>query len=516
MDFLKELSLTAMNPGSASGTKWLHAHTGNLLLTLSPVDGNKIAAIQTTTKAEYEEIVTKASDASRRWRHIPAPKRGEIVRQIGQVLRDYKAPLALLISSEMGKPLQESMGEVQEMIDMADFAVGQSRMLHGLTMPSERPMHRLLEQYHPLGVVTVITAFNFPMAVWAWNALLGAICGNVIIWKPSSKTPLCAIAIHKLVAKVLTANGLDDAIFSLVTGSGAEIGEHLIGDPRLPLISFTGSTTKGRQVAATVAGRLGRTILELGGNNAIILTGHADLSLAIPAVVFGAVGTSGQRCTSTRRLIVHEDIYRQVRQALVTAYASLKIGSPLHSGNHMGPLIDRQAVTAHYKNIDLALFQGAKLLAGGQHLSRTSQDYASGCYVTPTLLEANSEMAILQKESFSPILYLLPYQGDVAVAIALQNDVLQGLSSAIFTTNVLEAESFLDVAGSDSGIANVNIGTSGAEIGGAFGGEKETGGGREAGSDSWKGYMRRQTITVNYGNSLPLSQGVKFTLAGDL
>ncbi len=442
------------------------------------------------------------------WQLVPAPKRGEIVRQIGLKLRTYKEPLGTLVSYEMGKSLQEGLGEVQEMIDICDFAVGQSRMLYGFTMHSEREGHRMYEQYHPLGPVGIVTAFNFPVSVWSWNAMLAAVCGDVMIWKPSPKVPLSAIAVQKIIAGVLRENDLPEGIFSLVIGQNAVIGEALLSDPRLPLISFTGSVPIGRHAAEVVAKRLGRTILELSGNNAIILTEYTDLNLALRAVVFGAVGTAGQRCTSTRRLIIHEAVYDKVRNALIKAYEGLHIGNPLDEKNHVGPLIDKTAVASFTDALNAGKEQGCRVIYGGQVLS--GKGYESGCYVVPALVEAENQFPIVQRETFGPILYLIKYSGDVSQAIALQNDVTQGLSSAVFTTDMRQAEEFLSATGSDCGIANVNIGTSGAEIGGAFGGEKETGGGRESGSDAWKAYMRRQTVTVNYGTALPLAQGIRF------
>ncbi len=504
------LGIDSHNVGTTTGLNWLGNEAGDEFSVYSPVDGKCIGQVQSSSKANYEQVVLEAQKAAQSWADQPAPRRGEIVRQICQKVREHKETLGELISYEMGKSIQEGLGEVQEMIDMGDFVVGQSRMLYGKTMPSERIEHRLLEQYHPLGVIGVITAFNFPLAVWAWNALLAAVCGNVTIWKPSSKTPLTAIAIHKIMAPVLKENSLPEGIFSLVTGSGRELGDAMSSDKRLPLISFTGSVTTGRKVATVVAARLGRSLLELGGNNAIILTQNADLSLAIPAIVFGAVGTAGQRCTTTRRLIIHQEIFDQVKDSLLAAFASLRIGSPLDPLNHMGPLTDKQVVEDFIAALNIAQQQGAKVLCGGKRL--TGKGFESGCYVSPAIVLASNDMEIVQEETFAPILYLISYQGEVAKAIAMQNDVRQGLSSAIFTSNQAEAELFLSQNGSDCGIANINIGTSGAEIGGAFGGEKETGGGREAGSDSWKAYMRRQTVTSNYGTKPPLAQGISFTI----
>ncbi len=508
MEFLQKLGIEKSNFGASTGRKWYMPKTGDLLAVSSPADGNAIAFVRPVSNEEYETVVQTAQAAFSHWRLVPAPKRGEIVRQIGLKLRDYKEELGRLVSYEMGKSLQEGLGEVQEMIDICDFAVGQSRMLHGFTMHSEREYHRMYEQYHPLGIVGIITAFNFPVAPWAWNAMIAAICGNVSIWKPAMQVPLTAIATQKIIGKVLKENDLPDGIFSLVIGEGSVIGESLLNDRRIPLISFTGSVPIGRHAAEVVAKRLGKTILELSGNNAIILTEHADLKLALPAVVFGAVGTAGQRCTTTRRLIIHEVIYEKVKLALIKAYQGLCIGDPLDEKNHVGPLIGFEAVTAFNKALDVAREQGGKVVFGGETLS--GEGFDSGCYVVPALVEAENHFPIVQAETFGPILYLIKYQGPASNAIALQNDVKQGLSSAIFTTDLRQAEEFLSHAGSDCGLANVNIGTSGAEIGGAFGGEKETGGGRESGSDAWKAYMRRQTVTINYGTEMPLAQGIKF------
>ncbi|MEJ5263636.1 MAG: aldehyde dehydrogenase family protein, partial [Ignavibacterium sp.] len=443
-------------------------------------------------------------------RKVPAPKRGEIVRQIGDKLRKYKQDLGQLVSFEMGKSLQEGLGEVQEMIDICDFAVGQSRQLYGFTMHSERPNHRMYDQYHPLGIVCTISAFNFPVAVWSWNAMLAAVCGDVNLWKPASKVPLSAIACQNIVQEVIKENNLPEGIFNLVIGKGSTIGEKILNDKRIPLVSVTGSTAVGRHAAEVIARRFGRAILELGGNNAIIITPEADLKLAIPAVVFGAVGTAGQRCTTTRRLIIHESIYEQVKESLVKAYKSLRIGNPLDPKNHVGPLIDKNAVEDFKNALVRVVQEGGKIIFGGEVLS--GEQYKSGLYVVPALVEAENHYSIVQEETFAPILYLIKYKGDVRNAIELQNAVVQGLSSSIFTNNLREAEIFLSAEGSDCGIANVNIGTSGAEIGGAFGGEKETGGGRESGSDAWKAYMRRQTNTINYGTDLPLAQGIKFEI----
>jgi len=452
----------------------------------------------------------KGEKAFKEWRIVPAPNRGEIVRQIGLKLREYKEPLGRLVSYEMGKSLQEGLGEVQEMIDICDFAVGQSRMLYGFTMHSERKEHRMYEQYHPLGIVLTVSAFNFPVAVWSWNAMLATVCGDVNLWKPSSKVPLCAIAVQNILADVIKDNNLPEGLFSLVIGKGSTIGEKMLNDKRIPLISVTGSTDVGRHASEVVSKRFGKIILELGGNNAIILTPDADLKIALPAIVFGAVGTAGQRCTSTRRLIVHESIYDKVKNTLINAYKGLKIGDPLDSKNHVGPLIDKAAVLLFKDALERVKTEGGSVIFGGEALS--GEGYESGCYIVPALVEAENHYHIVQEETFAPILYLIKYSGDVTNAIELQNGVVQGLSSSIFTNNLREAEQFLSHAGSDCGIANVNIGTSGAEIGGAFGGEKETGGGRESGSDVWKFYMRRQTNTINYGTTLPLAQGIKFEI----
>lgn len=504
---LKELGLENENSGSSTGTYWFHTR-GPLIESHSPADGKLIGKVYSATETEYEACILKAREAFAVWRNKPAPQRGEIVRQIGEELRKHKNNLGALVSYEMGKSLQEGLGEVQEMIDICDFAVGLSRQLHGLTMHSERPNHRMYEQYHPLGIVGIISAFNFPVAVWAWNSMLAWVCGDVCIWKPSEKTPLCAIACQHIISKVFKENNVPEGVSCLVIGD-AKLGELMSNDVRVPLISATGSTRMGKAVGAAVGARLGKSLLELGGNNAIIITENADLKIAITAVVFGAVGTAGQRCTTTRRLIIHESIYNSVKEKLVNAYAQLKIGNPLDQKNHVGPLIDKGAV-AHYlealKQVDV---EGGKEVVAGGVLSGTG--YESGCYVKPAIYEAENSFKIVQHETFAPILYLMKYR-TLEEAIALQNGVPQGLSSAIMTTHMREAEKFLSQSGSDCGIANVNIGTSGAEIGGAFGGEKETGGGRESGSDAWKIYMRRQTNTINYGNELPLAQGIKFDI----
>ncbi|HMN47786.1 MAG TPA: aldehyde dehydrogenase family protein [Ignavibacteriaceae bacterium] len=510
MDFLKNLGIKEKNFGSSTGTKWNETTNQGELKIYSPATGEFIASVYQASEDDFENLMKTAEEAFKYWRTVPAPKRGEIVRQIGNKLRHYKQDLGTLVSFEMGKSLQEGLGEVQEMIDICDFAVGQSRQLYGFTMQSERPKHRMYDQYHPLGIVCTISAFNFPVAVWSWNAMLAAVCGDVNIWKPSSKVPLSAIACQNIVKEVLIENNLPEGIFSLVIGKGSTIGEKIISDKRLPLISVTGSTSVGRHAAEVIAKRFGRAILELGGNNAIIMTPDADLKLALPAVVFGAVGTAGQRCTTTRRLIVHESIFNKVKEALVTAYKGLKIGNPLDAKNHVGPLIDKSAVNDFTNALKRAVEEGGKIVYGGDVLQ--GEQYKSGLYVVPAIVEAENHYHIVQEETFAPILYLIKYSGDVTNAIALQNGVVQGLSSSIFTNNLREAEIFLSAEGSDCGIANVNIGTSGAEIGGAFGGEKETGGGRESGSDAWKTYMRRQTNTINYGTTLPLAQGIKFDI----
>lgn len=510
MEFLTRLGIKEKNFGACTGTKWLETTDQGELKIHSPATGDYIASVYQASEADYEKVVQTAHDAFLKWRMIPAPKRGEIVRQIGNRLREFKQDLGMLVSYEMGKSLQEGLGEVQEMIDICDFAVGQSRQLYGFTMQSERPLHRMYDQYHPLGVVCTISAFNFPVAVWFWNAMIAAVCGDTNIWKPSSKVPLSAIASQNIIQQVLIDNDVPEGVFTLIVGRGATIGEQILNDKRIPLISVTASTRVGRHAGELIAKRFGKAILELGGNNAIILTPDADLKIAIPAVVFGAVGTAGQRCTSTRRLIIHETIYDKVKETLLKAYKSLKIGNPLDQKNHVGPLIDKGAVKEFTTALERVKKEGGKVIYGGEVLE--GEEYKSGNYVVPALVEAENHYEIVQEETFAPILYLMKYKGDVHNAIELQNGVVQGLSSSIFTNNLREAEAFLSPEGSDCGIANVNIGTSGAEIGGAFGGEKETGGGRESGSDSWKAYMRRQTNTINYGTKLPLAQGIKFDI----
>ena len=510
MEILNTLGIQKDNQGASTGVNWTTSRTNGKIEVKSPVDGRLLATVFLASEEDYRACAKSAKEAFAGWRKVPPPQRGEIVRQIGDGLRAKKTALGTLVSWEMGKSLQEGLGEVQEMIDICDFAVGQSRQLYGCTMSSERVEHRLYEQYHPLGTVGIISAFNFPVAVWSWNAMLAVVCGDSTLWKPSSKTPLTAIAIQRILAKVITENSLPEGLFNLVIGSGSTVGEQLLHDRDIPLVSITGSTSVGRRGAEVIASRFGKSILELGGNNAIILTPQANLKLAVPAIVFSAVGTAGQRCTTTRRLIVHESLYNTIKETLANAYRSLKIGSPLDEQNHVGPLIDLQAVASYQRALHALTEQGGAVVCGGTVLA--GKGFESGCYVEPVLAEAENSYPIVQEETFAPILYLIKYSGGVENAIDIQNDVAQGLSSSIFTDNLREAELFLSAVGSDCGIANVNIGTSGAEIGGAFGGEKETGGGRESGSDAWKGYMRRQTNTINYGTQLPLAQGIKFDL----
>jgi aldehyde dehydrogenase (NAD+) len=504
--FLKELGLQEVNSGASTGVNWLKAG-GEIIDSFSPVDGKKIGSIKTANRNDYEKIIAISHAAFNTWRTMPAPKRGEIVRQMGDELRKFKEPLGKLVSYEMGKSLQEGLGEVQEMIDICDFAVGLSRQLYGLTMHSERPNHRMYEQYHPLGIVGVVSAFNFPVAVWSWNAMLAFACGDTVVWKPSSKVMLCAVATQKIMTRVLKANNVPEGVCCLIAGSSKEVGDVMLNDKRVPLISATGSTRVGRHVAKLVGERFGKTILELGGNNAIIISDKANLDLGIRAVLFGAIGTAGQRCTSTRRVIIHEKIYKKFMEKLLKAYDQLSIGNPLDSNNHVGPLIDTGAVKQFADALNVVVKEGGNIIYGGNVLK--GKGYESGCYVKPAIAEVKKNLPIVCEETFAPLLYVMKYK-TLDQAIAMQNDVPQGLSSAIFTDNLQEAEMFLSTVGSDCGIANVNIGTSGAEIGGAFGGEKETGGGRESGSDSWKVYMRRQTNTINYGTSLPLAQGIKF------
>ncbi len=504
---LGALGIQPQNPGVSTGRNWLKSK-GQELPSYSPVDGKLIASVLAIDSQTYNQVIESAHRAFLTWRMWPAPKRGEVVRQIGEALRKHKEPLAKLVSYEMGKSYQEGLGEVQEMIDICDFAVGLSRQLYGLTMHSERPQHRMYEQWHPLGITGIITAFNFPVAVWSWNAMIAWVCGNSCVWKPSEKTPLCSLACQHIVQQVFNANQVPEGVSCIING-GSEAGQWLAADERVPLISATGSVRMGKAVGAVVAARLGRALLELGGNNAIIITEHANLDLAIRAAVFGAVGTAGQRCTTTRRLIVHDKVYETVKKKLKKAYSQLRIGNPLDPSNHVGPLIDKQAVENYLQALKEIKAAGGRFVAEGGVLQ--GKGYESGCYVRPAIAEVKNEWPIVQQETFAPILYLIKY-ATLEEAIALQNGVKQGLSSSIMTNHVQEMEVFLSHAGSDCGIANVNIGTSGAEIGGAFGGEKETGGGRESGSDAWKAYMRRQTNTINYGNTLPLAQGIKFNV----
>ncbi|MBJ2174094.1 aldehyde dehydrogenase family protein [Aureibaculum sp. A20] len=504
---LEQLGVKDINNGTSTGNNSFS--NGDFIESYSPVDGQLIGKVKTTTAADFEKVMETATAAFKTWRTKPAPLRGEVVRQFGDKLREKKEALGKLVSYEMGKSYQEGLGEVQEMIDICDFAVGLSRQLHGFTMHSERPGHRMYEQYHPLGVVGIISAFNFPVAVWAWNTALAWICGDVCVWKPSEKAPLCGIACQNIAAEVFKANDLPEGICNLINGDYT-VGEMMTKDKRIPLISATGSTRMGKIVAQEVAGRLGRSLLELGGNNAIIITPDADIKMTVIGAVFGAVGTCGQRCTSTRRLIIHESVYDKVVNAVTDAYGQLRIGNPLDENNHVGPLIDKDAVKMYQHALKKVVEEGGKIVVEGGVLS--GDGYESGCYVKPAIAEGEPQFEIIQHETFAPVLYLLKYSGGVENGIAIQNEVAQGLSSAIMTNNLREAEKFLSQAGSDCGIANVNIGTSGAEIGGAFGGEKETGGGRESGSDAWKVYMRRQTNTINYTESLPLAQGIKFDL----
>jgi len=502
--WLEKLGLADVNPGVFDGS-W--GGSGEVVEQVSPINGKPIARVRLGTIDDYERTVARAQGAFLKWRTVPAPVRGETIRRLGNALRDAKNQLGRLVTVETGKILAEGEGEVQEMIDICDFAVGLSRQLYGLTIQSERPKHRLMEQWHPLGVIGVITAFNFPVAVWSWNSALAAICGDAVLWKPSNKALLCSIAVTRIAERVCRETGADPAIFSLVTGAGSVIGERMSGDKRVPLISATGSCGMGARVAQRVAERLGRTLLELGGNNAVLVTPSADLELAVRAIVFGAVGTAGQRCTSTRRVIVHESLASKLEQRLLKAYQSVRIGNPLEPETLMGPLIDRQAVEELFSAMKRLKAEGGEVIWGGTAL--TGKDYAGGCYVTPCLAKARNEYQIVKEETFGPLLYLISYK-DFPEALQMHNAVSQGLSSAIFTNDAREAEEFMSVYGSDCGIANVNVGTSGAEIGGAFGGEKDTGGGRESGSDAWKNYMRRQTNTVNYSRELPLAQGIKF------
>jgi len=508
-EVLRKFGITEVNNGVTTGTQWIETN-GDITESYSPIDGSLIAKVRNATLSDYEHVMKTAGDAFQHWRDIPAPQRGEIVRQIGIALREAKNDLGYLVSLEMGKIYQEGMGEVQEMIDICDFAVGQSRLLNGFTMHSERRDHRMYDQYHSLGIIGLITSFNFPVAVWAWNSMLAAVCGDVVVWKPSSKTPLCAIATQRVIEDVLKRNNLPEGIFNLVIAKSTVLGDNFVADKRIPLFSITGSTRVGKRASAIIHERLGKSILELGGNNAVIVSRYADLNMAIASTVFGAVGTCGQRCTSTRRIIVHKKVYNEVKYNLINAYEQIreKIGNPLDEKTLVGPLVDKTAVTAFLNAIEMVKQEGGKVLYGGTVLD--GKEYSSGNYVVPALVEAENHYKIVQDETFAPILYLIKYGGEIDEAIEINNGVPQGLSSSLFTLNMREAEKFLSNAGSDCGIANVNSGTSGAEIGGAFGGEKDTGSGRESGSDSWKQYMRRQTNTINYSNELPLAQGIKF------
>ena len=508
MDFLKKLGIEGTNLGTSTGQESIGTKSQETISSQTPIDGSHIADTTVTTSEEYDRVVEEAQQAFKTWRMTPAPKRGEIVRQIGLELRKHKEDLGRLVTYEMGKIYQEGLGEVQEMIDICDFAVGQSRMLYGKTMQSERPEHRMYEQWHPLGITGIISAFNFPVAVYSWNAMIAAICGNVMIWKGSEKTPLCGVAVQNIIAKVLKRNDLPEGIFNLITG-GREVGEWMTEDERLPLISATGSIRMGKEVAKTVGARLGKTILELGGNNAIVVTENADLELAARATVFGAVGTCGQRCTSTRRLIVHEDVFDELKDRLIEIYEDVNIGNPLDEDTLVGPLIDNEAAKSMQDALDEVQEAGGELIYGGQQLEMNK--LKGGNYVRPAIVTAENHYDIVQEETFAPILYLIKYS-KLDEAIDKHNGVKQGLSSSMFTLNIREAETFLSARGSDCGIANINVGTSGAEIGGAFGGEKETGGGRESGSDAWKAYMRRQTNTINWSTEMPLAQGIEFDM----
>jgi len=503
--FLERLGIKEENPGAFAGD-WLDT-AGKTIDVRTPIDGTRIARVRQASAEDYEHVLARAEAAFRAWRMVPGPRRGEVVRQIGEALRRQKADLGALVTLEMGKIRAEGEGEVQEMIDMADFAVGQSRMLYGLTLQSERPLHRMMEQWQPLGIVGIISAFNFPVAVWAWNTFLALVCGDATVWKPASKTPLTAIACMNIIRDVLRENECPEGIVSLLVGSGSEIGERLVGDTRVPLISATGSTPMGKRLAEKVSARLGRTILELGGNNAIVVTPSADLDLTIPAILFGAVGTAGQRCTTTRRIIVQESIEGELVDRLARAYAQVRVGNPLEADTLMGPLVAEGAVEDLRAAMERVREAGGEIVCGGERLD--GEAWPGGCYVTPCIARAENHWEIVQEETFAPILYIIRY-ADFDEAIALHNGVPQGLSSAIFSNDLREVERFLGPEGSDCGIANVNIGTSGAEIGGAFGGEKDTGGGRESGSDAWKAYMRRQTNTINRSSELPLAQGIRF------
>ncbi len=508
---METLGVKELNAGVSTGIEWFETQ-GAITSSVSPIDGKEIGRVKNGTLDDYEMVITKAQEAFKEWRLVPAPIRGELVRQIGLELRKYKNELGALVTYEMGKIYQEGLGEVQEMIDICDFAVGQARLMNGVSLQSERPQHRLSEQYQPLGVVGIVTSYNFPVAVWAWNSALAIAAGDVVVWKPSSKTPLTAIATQKIIADVLKANNVPEGVFNLIIAKSSVMGDNFLSDKRVNLMSVTGSTAVGKRVGGIVGKRLGKTILELGGNNAVIMTPNANIPMAITSTVFGTVGTAGQRCTSTRRIIIHEDIYDEVRDKMVAAYKKIehKVGNALDENFLVGPLIDKFAVQLFQNAVEQVQKEGGKILFGGQVLE--GKGFESGNYVMPCIAEANNDFKIVQEETFAPIVYLIKYSGDVMNAIEIQNDVPQGLSSCIFTDNVREAELFTSVIGSDCGIANVNVGTSGAEIGGAFGGEKDTGGGRESGSDAWKVYMRRQTSTINFGTELPLAQGIKFDL----
>jgi aldehyde dehydrogenase (NAD+) len=505
---LQDLGIEEINKGASTGTQWLNTK-GSIIESFSPADGRLVGSVRQAMPEDYEFVIHKATAAFQEWSIVPAPKRGEIVRQIGMRLREYKDSLGALVSYEMGKVYQEGLGEVQEMIDIADYAVGLSRQLYGFTMHSEREQHRMYEQYHPLGVVGVVTAFNFPVAVWAWNAMLALVCGDVVVWKPSSKVMLSAIAVHKIIEKTLAENDVPEGVLSLVAGGSAGIGDLMLNDRRIPLVSVTGSTRVGKHVNKVVGERLGKTILELGGNNAIIISQHANLELALMGSLFGAVATAGQRCTTTRRLIIHESVYEEFKERLVNAYKQLRIGDPLEEGVIVGPLIDIEAVNTFIQAQEKIKEEGGSIAFGGAVLN--GEGYESGCYVQPCIAEVKNEYEIVQEETFAPIVYLIKYK-TIEEAVNINNAVPQGLSSSIFSNHVMETEYFLSHRGSDCGIANVNIATNGAEIGGAFGGEKDTGGGRESGSDSWKAYMRRQTNTINFSASLPLAQGISFNI----
>jgi aldehyde dehydrogenase (NAD+) len=506
-NFLRELSIHSKNPGICSGRQWANFNTAAAIDSYCPIDDSRIATISCANEKNYEEIIKGAQTAFKKWQLYPAPQRGQVIASVGMSLKKYKKHLGQLVSYEMGKSIQEGLGEVQEMIDICDFAVGLSRQLYGKTMHSEREAHRMYEQWHPLGLTAIITAFNFPVAVWAWNMAIASICGNVSIWKPSEKTPLCAIACFNILKEALEKHNVPEGVFNLLIGDIKTVASPLSKDSRISLVSATGSCKMGQKVGTIVAQRFGKSILELGGNNAIIISPSANLDLAIPATVFGAIGTAGQRCTTTRRLIVHESIFEKTKKSLIKAYQKIKIGSPFDQENHMGPLIDNEAVVTMQKTKEIIKKQGGKILYEG-----SQTNFPSKCYTNPCLVEAEASLDIMQEETFAPILYLVKYKGEIGEAIKIQNNVKQGLSSAIFTQDLQEAENFLSHKGSDCGIANVNIGTSGAEIGGAFGGEKETGGGREAGSDAWRAYMRRQTTTINFSKNLPLAQGIEFNI----